>query len=494
MVDRLKLDEDPLGIPVDQTRFHSMVGSLMYLTANRPDLVFAVCNSEPLMGSWYPKDIVMTLMAFADAGPYWLSRFTKYYFDEVTTLDYGLAFNKIPLYYDNRSAIALCYNMANEIVPAPAPTRSDDQILPFAAWVPFWNTLTYEAKTGAYSFQLDENRFILDANLLREALKITPIDHTYQFVSPSSSDAIIDFVNELGYTEENLFVSECGRFVQAMQTLFWIGQLGSASSRREKTKPHVILLLSITDWESQFILKAKDVEVFGIAIPNRNLRQKKRLEITATASNSMFKAFCDSPSPADAETGADTDKTNSGGDTEILQFGEEQGEDVTNMVDQEEKTVEINEGQAGSDPSKTPESRPPIDDKEKNWVPKEEEFRDIQHGDKVGNMVTILNLIKHLPQFIPLSTLVIDLSPLKLFENGTYKSLPKLVALYEAFEASMERANRDEFLAKKYKYRKRRHGDQDPPPPPPDSDISKKKRHDFDASSSKQPPAPQSSA
>nr|GEW49994.1 retrovirus-related Pol polyprotein from transposon TNT 1-94 [Tanacetum cinerariifolium] len=42
MVDRLKLDEDPLGIPVDQTRFHSMVGSLMYLTANRPDLVFVV--------------------------------------------------------------------------------------------------------------------------------------------------------------------------------------------------------------------------------------------------------------------------------------------------------------------------------------------------------------------------------------------------------------------------------------------------------------------
>ncbi|GKC31209.1 hypothetical protein Tco_1038503 [Tanacetum coccineum] len=31
----------------------------------------------------------------------------------------------------------------------------------------------------------------------------------------------------------------------------------------------------------------------------------------------------DSPSPADAETGFDTDKTNSGGDTEILQIGEE---------------------------------------------------------------------------------------------------------------------------------------------------------------------------
>ncbi|GJX58173.1 retrovirus-related pol polyprotein from transposon TNT 1-94, partial [Tanacetum coccineum] len=43
MVDRLKLDEDLLGIPVDQTRFRGMVGSLMYLTASRPDLVFAVC-------------------------------------------------------------------------------------------------------------------------------------------------------------------------------------------------------------------------------------------------------------------------------------------------------------------------------------------------------------------------------------------------------------------------------------------------------------------
>nr|GEV01179.1 retrovirus-related Pol polyprotein from transposon TNT 1-94 [Tanacetum cinerariifolium] len=42
MVDRLKLDEDPLGILVEQTRFRIVVGSLMYLIASRPDLVFAV--------------------------------------------------------------------------------------------------------------------------------------------------------------------------------------------------------------------------------------------------------------------------------------------------------------------------------------------------------------------------------------------------------------------------------------------------------------------
>ncbi|GJZ45894.1 retrovirus-related pol polyprotein from transposon TNT 1-94 [Tanacetum coccineum] len=38
MVERTKLDEDLSGIPVDQTQYRSMIGSLMYLTASRPDL------------------------------------------------------------------------------------------------------------------------------------------------------------------------------------------------------------------------------------------------------------------------------------------------------------------------------------------------------------------------------------------------------------------------------------------------------------------------
>ncbi|GKA48359.1 hypothetical protein Tco_0741317 [Tanacetum coccineum] len=61
--------------------------------------------------------------------------------------------------------------------------------------------------TRAYNFQLDETRFVLDANLLREVLEITPIDQAYQFVSPPLGDAIMDFVNELGYTEVIYFVS-----------------------------------------------------------------------------------------------------------------------------------------------------------------------------------------------------------------------------------------------------------------------------------------------
>ncbi|GJZ40870.1 retrovirus-related pol polyprotein from transposon TNT 1-94 [Tanacetum coccineum] len=42
-VDKSKLDEDLQGKPVDPTHYHEMISSLMYLTSNRPDLVFTVC-------------------------------------------------------------------------------------------------------------------------------------------------------------------------------------------------------------------------------------------------------------------------------------------------------------------------------------------------------------------------------------------------------------------------------------------------------------------
>ena len=86
-----KLDADIHGTPVDPTKYRSIIGSLMYLTASRPDIVFAVfmCSryqSKPTerhlneakrilryikgtinMGLWYPKDSGFDLIAFSDA-------------------------------------------------------------------------------------------------------------------------------------------------------------------------------------------------------------------------------------------------------------------------------------------------------------------------------------------------------------------------------------------------------------------------------------------
>ncbi|GKE58875.1 hypothetical protein Tco_1498060, partial [Tanacetum coccineum] len=43
MVEKSKLDEDQQGKVVDPTCYRGMIGTLMYLTSGRPDLVFAVC-------------------------------------------------------------------------------------------------------------------------------------------------------------------------------------------------------------------------------------------------------------------------------------------------------------------------------------------------------------------------------------------------------------------------------------------------------------------
>ncbi|GKD09813.1 hypothetical protein Tco_1189498, partial [Tanacetum coccineum] len=90
MVEKSKLNEDLQGKPVDVTLYRDMIGSLMYLTSSRPDLIYAVClcaryQAQPTekhlnavkqnfrylkgtinMGLWYSKDNGMSLTAYAD--------------------------------------------------------------------------------------------------------------------------------------------------------------------------------------------------------------------------------------------------------------------------------------------------------------------------------------------------------------------------------------------------------------------------------------------
>ncbi|GJR78967.1 putative ribonuclease H-like domain-containing protein [Tanacetum coccineum] len=56
-------DED--GEEVDVHLYRSMIGSLMYLTSSRPDIMFAVC--QPKLGLWYPKDSPFDLVAYTDS-------------------------------------------------------------------------------------------------------------------------------------------------------------------------------------------------------------------------------------------------------------------------------------------------------------------------------------------------------------------------------------------------------------------------------------------
>ncbi|GJW75731.1 putative ribonuclease H-like domain-containing protein [Tanacetum coccineum] len=151
MVDRLKLDEDIMGIPVDQTRLRGMAKPTKthFVAIKR---IFGYLKGTINMGLWYPKDNAMSLTAYADADHAgcqdsrrstsgsaqflgdrlvsWSSK--KQRSTAISTIeaeyiamsgccaqilwmrsqlkDYRFDFNKIPLYCDNKSAIALCCN------------------------------------------------------------------------------------------------------------------------------------------------------------------------------------------------------------------------------------------------------------------------------------------------------------------------------------------------------------------------------------------------
>ncbi|GJW72453.1 hypothetical protein Tco_0129370 [Tanacetum coccineum] len=67
MAERPNLDEDKGGKLIDPTRFRGMVGSLMYLSASRPDIVFAVCMCARYQAKPTEMDSGFELKAFADA-------------------------------------------------------------------------------------------------------------------------------------------------------------------------------------------------------------------------------------------------------------------------------------------------------------------------------------------------------------------------------------------------------------------------------------------
>ncbi|GJS56945.1 hypothetical protein Tco_0651729 [Tanacetum coccineum] len=123
MVEKNKLDEDLQGTPVDATLYRGMIRSLVYLTSSRPGLIYAVC-----LCLWYSKDTDMSLITYSDADhagcqdtKRGTSGSTQFLGDKLVSWsskkqkstafsNYGFTFNKIPLYCDNKSAIALCCN------------------------------------------------------------------------------------------------------------------------------------------------------------------------------------------------------------------------------------------------------------------------------------------------------------------------------------------------------------------------------------------------
>nr|GEY46839.1 hypothetical protein [Tanacetum cinerariifolium] len=126
MVEKSRLDEDKDGKAVDPSHYHDMIGNLLYLTASRPDLQFSICMcartscSLQFLGerliSWSSKRQKSAAISSMEAEYIALSRCcAQILWIRSQLTDYGLGFNKIPMYCDNKSAITLCCNRSKHI-------------------------------------------------------------------------------------------------------------------------------------------------------------------------------------------------------------------------------------------------------------------------------------------------------------------------------------------------------------------------------------------
>ncbi|XP_050920276.1 secreted RxLR effector protein 161-like [Lathyrus oleraceus] len=85
------VDQDESGVSIDITKYRGMIGSLLYLTVSRPDIMFSVClcarfQANPKeshltavkrikkylkgttnVGLWYPKVSICNLVGYSDA-------------------------------------------------------------------------------------------------------------------------------------------------------------------------------------------------------------------------------------------------------------------------------------------------------------------------------------------------------------------------------------------------------------------------------------------
>ncbi|GJX16557.1 retrovirus-related pol polyprotein from transposon TNT 1-94, partial [Tanacetum coccineum] len=140
MMGELKFFLGLQGTPTDQTKYRSMIGGLMYLTASRPDIAFATFDSsfeliaysdadhagchddckstsgglqflgEKLV-SWSSKNQDCIALSTAEAEYVSLSACcAQVIWMWTQLLDYGYKFNKIPMYCDSRSAFFISCN------------------------------------------------------------------------------------------------------------------------------------------------------------------------------------------------------------------------------------------------------------------------------------------------------------------------------------------------------------------------------------------------
>nr|GEU59470.1 retrovirus-related Pol polyprotein from transposon TNT 1-94 [Tanacetum cinerariifolium] len=444
MVDRIKLDEDPLGILVDQTRFHSMVGSLMHLTASRPDLVFDVRMCARYQASPTKKHLealkqvekgvvelyfvttdyqltdIFTKAILRERFKFLLMRLAL----EITLIDQAHQFVSPPsgdatmdfvneLGYTEARLLGMIGPDIHKPAPVPKPMATKGKLAKPSLVKPLKMGKVLKTRKGKSSPQLideEEPTQPEPKSKPKHQVIICHLGRIHNIHQRSSSPFhLAKKTSDLECTvlqclRGKITPEQGGKKKPATakqpkskpakeksskpapvpKPMATKGKLAKPSlvkpskmgkvlkTRKGKSSPQLIDEEEPTQLEPKSKPKHQgEGDEFDVerAIQINTKKKKQHKSIYTSEADSSYEwastgpstqpqddasanIVHESPSLVDAETGADIDKTNSRGDTEILQIDEDQGKNVDNQVNLEEKIVELDQGQAGSDPAK----------------------------------------------------------------------------------------------------------------------------------------------
>nr|GEU33278.1 hypothetical protein [Tanacetum cinerariifolium] len=225
VVEKSKLNEDIQGKVVDPTHYRIMIGTLIYLTASRPDLTFDVCmcaryQAKPIEKHlhvvkrifkylrgivnrvlWYPKDSSIALTAYADT-------------DHVGCQDTRQSTSEIAL--ANRLKIGKCNHRLSFDLKSKEPTIQ--VVLDALKLTPFYNVFQITANVpeiymqefwatvslyhNLLCFKMNGKSHTINVKNFKDMLQICPRLLGQRFEDPSFEEEILSFIRDLSHTGE----------------------------------------------------------------------------------------------------------------------------------------------------------------------------------------------------------------------------------------------------------------------------------------------------
>ncbi|GKA91808.1 hypothetical protein Tco_0813733 [Tanacetum coccineum] len=221
MVEKMKLDKDPQGKAVDPTHYHKMIGSLMYLTSSRSDLVFAVC----MCARYQAKPTKKHLHAVKRIFRYLRGTINMVISERKLDLTMGNKFLGHDLLYDHANAyvyFATQPGLSSKLVimnqQEIQQAARDETLVPTAERVKISSTNmridpTVTQKEETFQVVLDVikaspcyNAFLVTDDVPEiymqqfwKLLDICPRVPNKDFIVPLSEESLINFLYELGY-------------------------------------------------------------------------------------------------------------------------------------------------------------------------------------------------------------------------------------------------------------------------------------------------------